>query len=90
MMQDTDILPTIIGVIGGLLMTTVGLRMLINPDSITENSVMYRFMLRRYFQFLDREVAKTRILQRKHIRIYGLLMATSGVAGVVWVVIGTS
>lgn len=90
MMQDTDILPTIIGVIGGLLMTTVGLRMLINPDSITENSVMYRFMLRRYFQFLDREVAKTRILQRKHIRIYGLLMTTSGVAGVVWVVIGTS
>ncbi len=56
-----------------------GLRMLVKPASIRENSLMYQYMLQRFFRYFDKEVKRTEKLTHKHIQIYGLSLILLGI-----------
>lgn len=55
-----------------------GLRMLIKPASIRENSMIYRYIYERFFQHWNKNVKKTGKLSRKNIQIYGLILVLLG------------
>ena len=55
-----------------------GLRMLIKPASIRENSMMYRYIYERFFRHWNKNVKKTGKLSRKNIQIYGLILVFLG------------
>jgi hypothetical protein len=84
-----DLLPIILVLVTGIFIVMIGLRMLINPDGLSSNSILYRFMLRRYFQFLDRETRETGKLRRRQVRVYGLLLVISGIAGILFLLFGS-
>lgn len=67
-----------VAVFMGIVSTMLGLRMLLKPASLSRNSIMYRYMFRRYFRYLDKEVERTGKLPQKYIQIYGLILAILG------------
>lgn len=89
MNRQDDLLPIILVLVTGIFILITGLRMLINPDGLSSDSILYRFMLRRYFQFLDRETRETGKLRRSQVRVYGLLLVVSGIAGILFLLCGS-
>ena len=67
-----------IAVFMGAISVILGLRMLLKPASLSKNSIMYRYMFRRYFRYLDKEVERTGKLPHKYIQIYGSILMVLG------------
>jgi hypothetical protein len=89
MNSQDDLLPVVLVLVTGIFIVMIGLWMLVSPKSLSADSILYRFMLRRYFQFLDKETKKTGKLRRSQVQIYGLLLVISGIAGIIFLLFGS-
>jgi hypothetical protein len=78
MIDSSDLRSYIAVFIVSALSIIQGLRMLVKPTSIRENSLMYQYMLQRFFRYLDKEVQRTEKLTHKHIQIYGVSLILLG------------
>lgn len=78
MMNNSDLRAYIAVFIVSAMSIIQGLRMLVKPASIRKNSLMYQYMLHRFFRYLDREVKRTEELTHKHIQVYGLSLVLFG------------
>ncbi|HQE94050.1 MAG TPA: hypothetical protein PLH19_13910 [Anaerolineae bacterium] len=78
MIDSSDLRHIIVVFIVIAMLIIQGLRMLVKPASIHENTLTYRYIFQRFFRHLDKEVERTGKLTYKHIQIYGLILMVSG------------
>jgi uncharacterized protein YjeT (DUF2065 family) len=81
-------LPVLLVLATGIFIIVTGLRMLVNPKGFSEESLLYRYRVRRYFMVLSKETRETGKLRPDQIRMYGLFLLLTGIAGIVFLVNG--